>query len=145
MYLVVTLNDPLELELRIEDPRHVFRTRGRELREVQLDPAAFMFLGFYDWLRSATGDVVGVQLLFHEGREHVQNVLRRARVGNLDGDWFFQVVFEDGAAVDPEKSVDQEFSVSRCYEADDGSIALLFDASALEESDLRRLVPGRWR
>jgi hypothetical protein len=55
-----------------------------------------MFLGFYDWLRTATGDVVGVQILFHEGREHVQNVLRRARVGNLDGDWFFQVVFEDG-------------------------------------------------
>jgi len=140
MYLFTVLSDPLDIEFLASDPGDFVRSGDRDFREVKLDPNAFLFLGFYDWLRTATGDVVGVQLIFHHGRDHVREVLRSACVGGFDGPHFFRLLFVDGVEIDEDRSVDQEFSTSRCYRACDETVALVFEASELAESDIRRLA-----
>jgi hypothetical protein len=50
------------------------------------------------------------------------------------------VVFDKTAEVDENASVDQEFSVSRCYLGPEGQVALLFDASEFSEEDGRALT-----
>ena len=142
-YLLVVL-EPADatptVALRLQDSPTRIAHAGTTFHEVPPDDEGGLFLGFYDWLRSRQGSVVGVQLTFHDGRDAVRAALGEARVGTWLTGYVFRVLFGDHADIDEESSVDQEFSVSRCYVDSAKRVALLFDASELNEDDMQALT-----
>ena len=139
-YLLLQLLPTLLLSVRREDAPERIVVVGASLVEVRVKDDGGLFLGFYDWLRTSAGRVIGVDLTFHDGREIVQEALLGAGVGTWLTPDIFRVVFDQQGEIDDEASVDQEFSVSRCYLGPEGQVALLFDASELTKEDISALT-----
>jgi len=140
MYLVIQLAPSLLLDVRKNDSPGSISFEGTALQEVEAPSDAGLFLGFYDWLRTSDGRVVGVELTFHDHRDAIQHVLETVSVGRWIAPDIFRVLFDELAQVDDDASVDQEFSVSRCYKGPDGRVALLLDAAEVAKEDLDALI-----
>jgi hypothetical protein len=140
MYLLVRFTPAPSLDRRTEDAPGRLVVGGSTFHEISTEGRGGPFLGFYDWIRTSGGRVVGLNLTFHDGREDVQRVLRQAGVGTWLTPDVFRAVFDGTADIDEGASVDQEFSVSRCYLDPEGQVALLFDASELTDDDCRALT-----
>jgi len=140
MYLLLRFLPALLLATRTEDSPGQIVLGSSSFSEIPAEGKGGLFLGFYDWLRTPGGSVVGLDLTFHDGREAVQRVLREAGVGMWLTRDVLRVVFDGSVEIDEAASVDQEFSVSRCYVGPEGQVALLFDASELTEDDCYELT-----
>lgn len=140
MFIFAALDEPLTLHLLKEDASHV-QLGGREYRDI-FKWGDQNFLGFYDWLRNAERAILGVSLILHDGRELLSQVIPPRKYIEWDSEYVFEVRFREGN-VDRDISADQEFSVSRCLVAENSHIALIFDASALSEAQLRDLLGNK--
>jgi hypothetical protein len=140
MYLLVLFTPALSLAMRTEDAPGRLVVGGSTFREVSTEGKGGLFLGFYDWIRTSGGRIVGLNLTFHDDREDIQRVLRQAGVGSWLTPYVFRAVFDGSADIDEGASIDQEFSVSRCYLGPEGQVVLLFDASELTEDDCHALT-----
>lgn len=129
MYLLVESSKPTSPTFLESDHPGQITIHGVVFTEVPTNADGCLFLGFFDWLRSSDGEVVGVDLTFHDNRENAQSTLSNGNLGNRIAPDVVRVLFRSDVDIDPTISADQEFSVSRCYSAPDGRAALLFDAS----------------
>jgi hypothetical protein len=130
-FLVMMLDTPLELSCRAVDSPGELVQRDRMKERAFEGPG---FLGFYDWLRNDADEILGVRLTLHEHALELHSVLPQRPYLEWEGRGIVRLTFRAGD-VDEERSVDQEFSVSRCYVGLNGRVALLFDASELSEED----------
>ena len=142
MYLVLSLLGSLRILVRKDDAPGGLSAFDRVYREIEFPEKRDAFLGFYDWLRTADRRVVGVDLLLHKHCEGLQQQIPETSYARWIAPGILRILFEVSADIDDEASVDQEFLATRCYRAQDGAIALLFDADELGENDLR-LLSGR--
>jgi hypothetical protein len=144
MYLILFLDERLTIDV-MEDDAASIRRHGREYVDVCLAWEDSLYLGFYDWLRTpdVTG-VIGLRVTLHDGRESLRDILPRRSYIEWISEYIVVLRFV-GDGVDDELSSDQEFSASRCLRAQDGSVALLFDASVLtpeQIASVRHLAPA---
>ena len=129
MYLIVAAEEPLRTLVRGEDSPGALDAFGRRYDEVEFPEQLDPFLGFYDWLRASDGRVVGVSLIAaEETRAALRQFVGPTVSITWTGDCIVEVLFEARAEIDWSISVDQEFSTSRLYVAEDQSAALLFTA-----------------
>ncbi len=129
MYLFVRSSDPCSPRFLARDQPGRYDCGDVVFTEVVVD--GNVFLGFYDWLRTSSGQVVGVSLILHDDRQHIVRALLEGQFGEWDGPEIMSILFRADAEIDWERSGGQEFSVSRCYMGSDGAVALLFDASEI--------------
>ena len=104
------------------------------------------FLGFYDWLRTTHGDVVGLRLSIATGLESLAVRLPERPYLRRDGTHVVTVMFHsESTPIDEVASTEQDFGPSRAFVARHGQMLLVFDAAALTEREvagLRREVPS---
>jgi hypothetical protein len=132
-FLVITLRTPPTLQVRGTDSPVRLSVGRHTFFEVTPSGQPGLFLGFYDWLRSREGEIVGLRLMFHDGRDAAVEALRQSKVGEWDSPEIYRLLFRAGADIDQGLSIDQEFSVSRLYENDENELVLLIDVSDIEE------------
>jgi hypothetical protein len=129
-FLTILIQDPPILDFSDTDSPCRLEVGSEVFIEIQSQAATGPFLGFYDWLRSSTGEIVGLRITFHDQRERAIEVLRQSHIGEWETSEIFHLMFfHSDIQVDETLSVDQEFSVSRIYSAPDGQVALLVEAS----------------
>jgi hypothetical protein len=138
MFLAMYLNPRLELQW-VEAGGALLIHGDADFRDICEEWAASMFLGFFDWLRSPGGEVVGVAVTLHDGREKVRNALPGRDYITWLSDDIVRIRFRPGD-IDEHASVDQEFTTSRCLRAVNGDAALLFDVSGLSSSERSSLL-----
>ena len=98
------------------------------------------FTGFYDWLRTSTGVVVGVRYWpFEETQALLGSTSSLPYVERVPGQDSLAIYFSSERDVDPRASGDQAFGGNRLLTGDDGAIALTFDTSGLDERELETL------
>jgi hypothetical protein len=136
--LIVALQEELTLVENVPWPFQGFRLGDNIYRDVGLGE----WTGFYDWMRRANGDLVGVrysplvdnQLLFEAAR-----ALRYARIDSTGG---LEVYFSDDDGADERQSCDQEFQYDPVFRSELGGWAIAFDVVALtpmDQGQLRRI------
>lgn len=106
-------------------------------RPLSADP----FLGFYDWLRTPGGVLVGVRLTIgHVQRALVALLPHRPYIA-LAGEHVVSVFWtrSDEGEIDEEASTEQDFGASRAFVSGPGDLVLAFDAGALSDEELAAL------
>lgn len=117
-----------------------FEHAGRCYRDTGLGD----FTGFYDWLRDASGGVIGVRYLPFEASRAVCDAVATFPYIDVTADRSsLAVFFSVERAFDPASSGDQAFGGNRVFVAADGTYALTFDAGALDNAERARLVEGK--
>jgi hypothetical protein len=147
MFLIIDLasQEAADTAVRDQDAPQSLEAFGRRYAELTLPDSEGeeAYLGFYDWLRSFAGEVVGVRLTLHEDRLAYQSALPPREYVRRVHDGIVEIMLVEDLPVDEDESVDQEFVASRIYRAADGSIAMLFDTGALSVEQLARFGSER--
>jgi hypothetical protein len=124
-YFTVVINRDGSVEPIFHDENRKFFGNGKQ--KFRAVDGNYSWLGFYDWLRSKAGLVLGVRLKFDED-ENVD--LIRPFVGrqlSLDKKTVLVRFVLDGEPVD-EISGDADFSGNEIFFGDQGSLAIAFYA-----------------
>lgn len=140
MILAIFLSEKIKLE-RAEDVLELHHG-GRRFADINERWSQELGLGFYDWLRASAGGeevVVGVQLILHSGRNVLRSLLPERDYIEWRTDDIVRIHFSS-QSIDEHLSIDQDFTVSRCLRAEDGSVALLFDASEFSARQISMLL-----
>jgi hypothetical protein len=137
MFVALFLSDRIEVEILTTDTHRLVRG-GKVYEEINRDWEKSLYLGFYDWLRTVTDEVIGVNVILHDGREILREVLPNREYIEWLAPSVVRITFLAGD-VDEAASTDQAFSVSRCFRSDDGTAALLFDANDLTNDQLEHI------
>lgn len=98
--------------------------------DFMVDPSVPDWIGFYDWLRTSEGQVIGVRLRPDEGTldEATLNFLIALDEQNSVDD--LRIFFADGHEFDPLLSGDGDFGGNKLMRGTAGSLALAFNAPA---------------
>ncbi len=138
--LVVILADTLKFQTYPECPDGFDDHAGGLFRKYFSDDDN----GFYDWLRNAEGDVIGVRWFPHE-----ETSLRDIRAGYLaelpnvtiDSDKLgLTIYFTENRRVDESKSGDQEFLENNVYFSSNGTYAISFAIDYLTDQERKFLL-----
>ena len=139
MFLALVLFEKISIGVLPHDVAAIGKD-GRHFVDVCKSWESTLYLGFYDWLRTAKNEVVGIRVILHDGRDRLRVIVPdREYIKWISAD-VFQVTFLHDVAIEESGSVDQEFSVSRCLQSEDGTVMLLFDAAALEQTQIERVL-----
>jgi hypothetical protein len=95
--------------------------------------------GFYDWLRNAQGEVVGVRYWPFELTSFVLDECRERDYAVVHPGRCVEIYFFGSDQADDLRSADQAFLISAVLREPDGRYALLFGTEDLAPTDLRRL------
>lgn len=96
--------------------------------------------GFYDWLRSPTGAILGVRYWPFEGTAFLCQALAGLPYVVVDQERRgLEVYFSSDRDFDPQNSGDQEFGDNRVFQSEPGEYALSFATRAIEETELSAL------
>lgn len=139
MFLALFLFDKLVIDTLPQDC-DAFVMHDRNFIELDKQWEKPLYLGFYDWLRTSNNDVVGIRVILHDGRERLREILPIRSYIEWTSPCIVEVMFRPNIAIDDSTSVDQEFSISRCLRSEDGTVALIFDASALDHSQIESIL-----
>jgi hypothetical protein len=139
MFLLIRLIPFVQLHFLENDSPDCLEWEGYKYYEVASSPKPGHFLGFYDWLRTESGRVIGIKVLFHDHSETARNVLTKCSGTEWISPDIVSILFDTTAVMHDSSSVDQEFSVARCYTTKSGRVALLFDASELTQAQIQDL------
>ncbi|MGH2350497.1 MAG: hypothetical protein ACRDI2_00175 [Chloroflexota bacterium] len=103
--------------------------------------------GFYDWLRSETGALVGVRSWPDEACAVILEKVEGLPYVEVDRDLKnFSIWFTDDRKLDPEASASQNFGDNRVMGSPTGEYAMSFGTAWLSDADydtLRKLALGR--
>lgn len=130
---LLVLLDPIP-RVRLTDcvlPGQV-RVFGRRFSEILLGSPGQV--GFFDWLRLATGEVIGLRLLIHDNWIELLRHIPPLPYVQIFGEGVIEILFRDGA-IDPELSVDQAFDEVRAYLDADGVLLLGIDIDGLSPTE----------
>lgn len=96
--------------------------------------------GFYDWLRDASGTLLGVRYWPLREVDFPRDAVRHLPyVAVSDEDPSIEIYFSTRRDFEPGLSVDQDFGENTVYVSDDGDYAVSFGTHWLEEADLHRI------
>jgi hypothetical protein len=97
--------------------------------------------GFFDWLRSASEEVIGVRYCPFEEFRFVFKAAREVPNVLVTGNSAVEVYFGENRQVDPSNSCDQDFGENEVYRSRDGKVAIAFGTSHLNEAQ-RKCLEG---
>ena len=103
------------------------------------------FLGFYDWLKTTSGLIVGLRMILAEGTEALDSLLPAHDWIAFDRATRTLVLhlIESTEPVDEEASTDQDFGRAMVYQSAQGSLMLAVDSALLDDHELAALVETR--
>jgi hypothetical protein len=104
-----------------------------------VDAAFGDWTGFYDWLRSADGNLLGVRYTPSEGTEFLVEYMSKLSYVNADPSGHIEIYFSEERVIDAKLSCDQEFLYDAVFRSDDGDYAIGFGIEELNETDLNSL------
>ena len=103
------------------------------------DAALGEWTGFYDWLRDASGDLLGVRYGLNEETEFLGEQTRALDYVKVVAPGYIEIYFSDRRHFEPKLSADQDFLYDPIFRSDDGEYALGFAMEDLSESELRSI------
>lgn len=139
--VMVILGEPIKLAKGDSWPIASFTSNGKCYRDCGFGE----FTEFYDWLRNARDQVIGVRLDLCADTEFLSNHAERRDymlVKDVGTFKYLEIYFSETWDVDPLRSCDRGFVYDPVFRSDDGEIAIAFDTGWLSESELR-LLEGR--
>lgn len=127
--VVIGLNQPAKVNFH-EQARKYFNFENQNFRALEGDHS---WLGFYDWLRLNSGDVIGVRLRIDD--EKIVKVVHPFASEYLTMEKNVALIrFSLNGVSTPEISDDADFGGNEIYKGDNGELAIMFF-----EPTLRRL------
>jgi hypothetical protein len=140
-FLLVVFRPELTLALLEVQPPSGFAIAGATYRVVPTDDYA----GFYDWLRSRTGRIIGVRYWLQDGSV-LTALSRRAYVHVPPDRRCIEIFFGKSRESDEARSNDQAFGGVSHFVADSGEWAISFETYFLEPAEIQaiREGDGRW-
>jgi hypothetical protein len=134
--LAVLLTEPLTLHLLPTDVGSSVLLEGRTF----VDSGLGDWIGFYDWLRTSQGELLGVRTWLTDPQ--VQGI--RGELSNNSavelGDADVRVWFSEERSFDEAASGDQDLGTHRIMKFGEGEFALTFNIERLSESELQTLI-----
>jgi len=103
--------------------------------------------GFYDWLRTTNGKVIGVRWIFWSSEQQYNALLpKHDYIESEDMGDSLLFYFLDQRDFDPMRSADQDFDENKIFCAEDGTYAITFGVDWLEADNIERLqkYPLQW-
>jgi hypothetical protein len=122
--------------------------RGFTVGETRYGDAGYGdWTGFYDWLRSPHGRVLGVRYCLQDYTEFLLGYTEKLAYVLAKPSHYIEVYFSDEREFDPRVSDDQDFLYSAIFRSSDGSYAIAFGAEDLQKSAQQNLagMEVRWR
>lgn len=136
-FLVLLLRPQLGMLVQPEEPGGAIDLQG----DRYFAHANSGIPGFYDWLRSAAGEVIGVRYAAVESETRLINAVRGLPYVRLaDDETSVSIFFSSNQLADDDKSADQAFGGSGVFENRAGTFALSFETYALTHDELNDLV-----
>lgn len=110
------------------------------------DAAFGNWTGFYDWLRDAQGNLLGVRYTPSDQTEFLTEQLKGLAYVKSDPSRHLEIYFSDRREFDDTLSCDQEFLYDAVFRSDDGEYAIGFGMEELNDSNLRGLetIGAEW-
>ena len=133
--LLVVLSEPLSIFPLEGSVGQTIAIGGKRFKDSGLGD----WVGFYDWLRTMSGVIVGVRtwLLDDPGVEEIRRQLGKNSAVQLCGKEV-RVFFSDDREFDDSKSADQGFGIHKVMSSD-GLLALTYDLDFLTVEELAML------
>ena len=135
--LVLILGETLTILIQQTWPVSLLRHAGREYA----DTGHGEVTGFYDWLRNANGDLLGVRYTPFESTEFVLEALAAKEYVRVVPRKFIEIYFGGAKHPDERRSNDQAFLYAALLSGGDETLALALGTEELTSADLNRL-PG---
>ena len=134
--LVVLLIPHLTLSLIEKFPLEKLNVGSNKYRNL----GEGIWQGFYDWLRDASGKIIGVRFWrFEDADLQLSNIASLPYVlVNRDKD-YIEIYFSDSRQYVIEKSDDQDFGAQRIFVDDGGTWAIALDVSMLNELEFESI------
>jgi len=126
-------SETVAIVLSADDLPRVYPIHAELQSELLLDSQVFKdsgagdWLGFYDWLRTKTGELIGVRLWVDEVNIHLSNATHCVNVVADKKCFPFVVYFGDQREFEDEQSCDQDFG-SNMLMLGAGKFALTFNS-----------------
>jgi hypothetical protein len=101
---------------------------------------------FYDWLRDADGNVLGVRYWLRTDTEFLVDYAKGLGYVQADPSRYVEIYFSERRGFVPQLSGDQDFLYDAVFRSDDGVYAIGFGLGGLSDSDMRSLqsIEARW-
>jgi hypothetical protein len=126
------------LRIVVDQPRGELSLAGITYVEEHF---AAPFLGFYDWLRAESGQLVGFRMTLGKERDVLAALLPHHEYIVRHTDYRFSVMFRQTIEpIDEEASTEQDFGESRMFVASSGEIVLVIDTAALSDEEIASMT-----
>jgi hypothetical protein len=133
--LLIILHHPLELFCRQSDVGEVVTCGDKRFCDAGLGD----WIGFYDWLRTADGRVIGLRSWIELSELRSLGALPAVNEALEFEEGCLHVWFSDLREFDEEKSDDQDLGTHRLMRSDDGVLALGVSTESLSKNDCDEL------
>jgi hypothetical protein len=133
--LLVALLPEIDLRLLAECPGEVYQAGDRLFR----DQGFGDWTGFYDWLRDARGEIIGVRYWPFADTQFVTDRVRDLSYARVAADRSFVEIRLRPGDPDQQGSDDQDFGNNRLLTTSAGELALSFGTGALDATELGQL------
>ena len=130
--LITLLKPQVALARGLSWPQKAFIVDGKKY----FDAGYGEWTGFYDWLRSSDGALLGVRYWLDKSTQFLEVYARKLSYVRVDPSRCIEVYFSDQRAFESKLSADQAFMYDALFRAVDGEYAIAFGAEDLSEEDL---------
>lgn len=128
--LAIVFSEPLALYVLPTDVTGSVRLGGREFT----DSGSGDWIGFYDWLRTSDGELLGVRTWLNIDDVGVrQELAQHSSVEVVDAE--IRVWFSGNRRYDESRSDDQDLGTHRLIRAESNEFAFTFDLDQLDEGE----------
>ena len=117
-------------------PTGALPLNGLDFAEIVLGPRDF--IGFYDFVRTPEGRIVGLQFILTDAWAQLATLVAGFSKVEVFTSHIFRIVFEDADQVDESASSDQDFGTTRVFIGPLG-LAISVDASVLDDAEVASL------
>ena len=122
--------------------------RRLSLGATSFEPVSDPTLCFYDWLRNAEGNLLGVRC-YPDG-ESLSSAARleycKRKGATSEKSWELEIFFSEEREIKPEFSVDQDFMYNELFHSKQGESIIAFGGEGVNDSDRIRLqsMVAKW-
>lgn len=140
--LLVVLRPQLTLAKNLHWPLSGFVLDGSSYRDAGFGD----WTDFYDWLRDADGNVLGVRYWLQTDTQFLVEYAKGLGYVQADPPRYVEIYFSERRGFVPQLSADQDFLYDAVFRSDDGVYAIGFGLGGLSESEMRSLqgIEARW-
>jgi hypothetical protein len=113
-----------------------------DTKEYKIEPALNDeggFIGFFDWLRPKSGEIVGVRMSFFNNEQSFGKILNFPYMKSTFEGQSFELLFK-GDSYDESNSGDQDFGKNYIYKTNQNELLLTFNLDFLNDFELINLT-----